>query len=97
MTTMQRKRDAAIAKLREDIPARLLMLAMGFVFQGRRKKAGISDDVVFAIDNPQQELDKFLKTCSMKQLKMLREIANGIVEVGNATPEELETLKSKMN
>src|SRR6266404_4762461 len=75
---LNKKRDALIAKLRADIPKVVLIAAMGFIFQARRGKAGISSEIPFDIREPEKRLDEFLQTCSVRQLKMLREIAEGI-------------------
>jgi len=67
---------AMIAKLRQDIPTHFLVIAMGLVFQARRKRKGMSSE--FAIENPEQQLDAFLQTCTVRQLKMLREAVKHI-------------------
>jgi hypothetical protein len=47
---MQKKRDAMIAKLYADFELHRLVAVMGFVFQGRRERAGTSSDNAFRID-----------------------------------------------
>jgi hypothetical protein len=70
------KRDAMIAKLRQDFRTSVLVVVMGAVFQQRRKKAGLSPE--FVIEDPEHQLDALLKTATVRQLKMLREAAKHV-------------------
>lgn len=53
---------------------------MGYIFQIRRERAGISADVGFRLLEPSRQLDEFLQSASLRQLKMLRTMANGMKE-----------------
>jgi hypothetical protein len=57
---MKKATPAMIAKLRQDIPTSLLVVAMGLVLQMRRRKAGMP--VEFFIEDSEQTLQAFLQT-----------------------------------
>ena len=75
---LRNKRDAMIEQLRLEIPTERLMAAMISVFQVRRERAGL-DANNFGVSNPLQRLDEFMKSCSMRQLKLLRGIAKRMI------------------
>jgi hypothetical protein len=72
-----RKREALIAELRREVPFPNLFAAMCAVLQQRHEQAGLGPVLEFAVDDPKALFDDFLSTCSMRQLKLLREIAEG--------------------
>ncbi|WP_456785489.1 hypothetical protein [Bradyrhizobium sp. USDA 4516] len=56
-----------IVELRERVPEVRLIAAMLFVLQGRGEIGPVAE--------PERRLDEFLGTCSIRQLKLLRVIA----------------------
>jgi hypothetical protein len=93
---LKNKQSALIAKLRQDFPTSLLVAAMGFVMQARRERAGISSDIPLSIAEPEQQLDEFLNASSIRQLKMLREMAKGMEATAEVVtdPAELAMIAS---
>jgi hypothetical protein len=79
------KRDAMIARLREDFNDIILISCMTQVFRVRRERAGVNAD--FALENPRELLDEFLASSSVRQLKILREVAKGM-RFEEAPPED---------
>jgi len=94
------KRDAMIAKLRKDFPLVKLMIAMGMIKAhraGQRRTTETEQETFFKMPvlNAEQELTAFLEECSIKQLKMFREIAKGIGSGEEVTdPAELAMIAS---
>jgi hypothetical protein len=66
-----------IAEIRRKVPMPRLVGAMAAVFQARRERAGLDPDN-FEISEPEKQLDAFMQSCSIQQLRMLREIAEGL-------------------
>ena len=91
MKHTEKKRDAFAAEIRREVRAPRLVAAMLTVMQARRERAGLGAD--FRLDkDPEQMLHEFMQASSMRQLKLLREIALAIkfdsivpVEPGGAT------------
>jgi hypothetical protein len=90
---MQKKRDAMIAKLRADFTEIILVGCMMHVFKIRRERAGLNADN-FRLENSGQLLDEFLQSLSIRQLKLVREMAKGArIEVEKVTDQEIKELE----
>ena len=57
------------------IPFERLFAAMFSVLQRRHERAGGWEFLELNVSDPEQMLDRFLQTCTVRQVKMLREIA----------------------
>ena len=78
-TLTQMKRDALIAEVRREVPFSQLVVAIGFILQHRRERAGLpKQPLVMSAEQAERMIEEFLPTCSKRQLRMLREIANGV-------------------
>jgi hypothetical protein len=82
-THLKSKRDALIAKLRQDFSLVILMIAMGAIKARRAGQQPTQEgepETFFKMPvvDADQELTAFLEECSIRQLKMFREIAQGI-------------------
>jgi hypothetical protein len=65
---------------------------MASVISARRQRAGLGPN--FRLPNPEQQLDEFMQASSLRQLKLFRKIATGLVDGGvyrskEELPEEL--------
>jgi hypothetical protein len=84
-----------IEKLYADFEVEKLVVCMGLVFQQRRERAGQNPDFRLGGErgNIELMLEDFLQACSMRQLRTLRKMADGITsEV--AAPWELKELQA---
>jgi hypothetical protein len=81
------KHAAMVADLRRTVPLPRLVAAMASVISARRQRAGL--DPNFRLPNPEQQLDEFMQASSLRQLKLLREIATGLADGGVYREEEL--------
>jgi|SRR5262249_3155075 len=92
MNKLQKKREAMIERLYAEVGEEKLVVMMGMVFQARRKRAGLNE--YFRLGNDQcqikQMLDEFLQSASLRQLKMLQKMADGIIEEIVGDPTEIE-------
>jgi hypothetical protein len=73
---MVKTRAALIEELRRDFPSERLFVAMFALLQKWRERAG-GGEALEAADVSDRELllDEFLRSCSVHQLELLREIA----------------------
>jgi hypothetical protein len=74
----KRAKQKLITAIREEVHSARLFAAMGFVMQMRRDRAGLSHE--FMIDDPERQLEEFMGASSIRQLKLLREIALGLTQ-----------------
>jgi hypothetical protein len=72
---MAKTRAALAEEIRRDVPFERLFAAMFSVLQRRLERAGDREFLELNVSNPEQMLDKFLQTCTVRQVRMLREIA----------------------
>src|SRR6516165_1726825 len=72
---MAKTRAALAEETRRDVPFERLFAAMFSVLQRRHKRAEGGEFLELNVSDPEQMLDKFLQTCTVRQVRMLREIA----------------------
>src|SRR6516165_9473434 len=71
---MAKTRAALAEEIRRDVPFERLFAAMFSVLQ--RPHEGTGDgELLLNVSDPEQMLDRFLQTCTVRQVRMLREIA----------------------
>jgi hypothetical protein len=76
MARLMAKTRAALAEeIRREVPFERLFAAMLSVLQQRHERAGGGEFLEPNVSDPEQMLDKFLQTCTVRQVRMLREIA----------------------
>jgi hypothetical protein len=71
---MATTRAALAEEIRRDVPLERLFAAMS-VLQRRNERAGGWEFLELNVSDPEQMLDRFLQTCTVRQVRMLREIA----------------------
>jgi hypothetical protein len=62
-------------RLCREVPPPNLYAAMCAVLQHQHEQAGLGPVLEFEAEDPEALLNDFLLTCSMRQLRLLREIA----------------------
>ena len=72
---MAKTRAALAEEIRRDVPFERLFTAMFSVLQRRHERAGDGGSLELNVSDPEQMLDRFLQTCTVRQIRMLREIA----------------------
>jgi hypothetical protein len=72
------RRSELIEDTLATIPSEKLIGAMIVVMQARRKRQGLDPDNFKMSDDPKEDLLKFMRASSVKQLKMFIEMAQGI-------------------
>ena len=72
---MAKTRAALAEEIRRDVPFERLFAAMFSVLQRRHERAGDGEFLELNVSDPEQMLDRFLQTCTVRQVRMLREIA----------------------
>jgi hypothetical protein len=72
---MAKTRAALAEEIRRDVPFERLFAAMFSVLQRRRERARGGEFLDLNVSDPEQMLDNFLQTCTVRQVRMLREIA----------------------
>jgi len=72
---MAKTRTMLIEEIRREVPVERLFAAMLAVLRMRREKAGWGEAMEVEVSDGDRTLDEFLKTCSVRQLKLLRGIA----------------------
>ena len=72
---MAKTRAALAEETRRDVPFERLFAAMFSVLQRRHERAGDGEFLELNVSDPEQMLDRFLQTCTVRQVRMLREIA----------------------
>ena len=72
---MAKTRAALAEEIRREIPFERLFVAMFSVMQRRHERAGGREFLELNVSDPEQTLDEFLQTCTVRQVRMLREIA----------------------
>ena len=72
---MAKTRAALAEEIRRDVPFERLFAAMFSVLQRRHERAGDGEFLELNVSDPEQMLDRFLETCTVRQVRMLREIA----------------------
>ena len=77
---MAKTRAALAEEIRRDVPFERLFAAMFSMLQRRHERAGGWEFLEPNVSDPEQMLDKFLQTCTVRQVRMLREIALGLEE-----------------
>jgi hypothetical protein len=65
------------------IPFERLFAAMFSVQQRRHEQAGGGEFLELNVSDPEQMLDMFLQTCTVRQVRMLREIALELKRLGS--------------
>jgi hypothetical protein len=83
-----KKHDKMIERLYAEVDEGRLLASMMAVFEMRRKRSGLSSEFRLGGD-PLEILDEFLRSSSIEQLKMLRQIAESLI-VERVEPEEVE-------
>jgi hypothetical protein len=73
---MAKTRAALAEEIRREVPFERLFAAMFSVLQRWHERP-----VELNVSDPEQMLDKFLQTCTVRQVRMLREIALDLEEV----------------
>ena len=71
---MAKTRAALAEEIRREVPFERLFAAMFSVLL-RHERAGGGEFLEPNVSDPEQMLDKFLQTCTVRQVRMLREIA----------------------
>jgi hypothetical protein len=72
---MAKTRAVLAEEIRRDVPFERLFAAMFSVLQRRHERAGDGEFLEPNVSDPEQMLDTFLQTCTVRQVRMLREIA----------------------
>ena len=72
---MAKTRAALAEEIRREVPVERLLAAMSSVLQRWHEQAGGAEFLEPNVSDPEQMLDKFLQTCTVRQVRMLREIA----------------------
>jgi hypothetical protein len=79
---MAKTRTMLIEEIKREVPFERLVAAMLAVLRMRREKAGWGEAMEMEVSDEDRMLDEFLKTCSVRQLKLLRktalELAGGV-------------------
>jgi len=71
---MAKTRAALAEEIRREVPFERLFAAMFSVLR-RHQRAGGREFLELNVSDPEQMLDRFLQTCTVRQVRMLREIA----------------------
>ena len=72
---MAKTRAALAEEIRREVPVERLLAAMSSVLQRWHEQAGGAEFLEPNVSDPEQMLDKLLQTCTVRQVRMLREIA----------------------
>ena len=72
---MAKTRAALAEEIRREVPFERLFAAMFSVVRRRHERAGDGQFLELNVSDPEQMLDRFLQTCTVRQVRMLREIA----------------------
>jgi hypothetical protein len=72
---MAKTRAALADEMRREVPFERLFAAMFSVLQRRHERTGGGEFLELTVSDPERMLDEFLQTCTIQQVRMLREIA----------------------
>jgi hypothetical protein len=75
----KKKRDALADEIRCEVPLPALAATIGFIIQARRERAGMDPEFSITGDVG-QVVDEFMKTATIRQLKLLRQMALDLEE-----------------
>jgi hypothetical protein len=67
---MAKTRAALAEEIRRDVPFERLFAAMFSVLQWRHERAGDGEFLETNVSDPEQMLDRFLQTCTVRQVRL---------------------------